>query len=499
MSSDILLELYSGFYQWFRLLVPEPKDRIPITPVFALYWPLFHLPFSFLAFLSRRPDTYLIRLLLLPTVLTCSVAVAYRYTWTIPSLNVYNWGQTLAAAVQIAKALEYALTPEGMLKKDEIQPGVPAKYTNGNASNGHANGHAPAHTKTQAFSSGWPAWLTDTVSVAHTLRGFSYKFSSGLHIPSHTRPLTPRSAFIKSTFYSFLKNYLLLDLLESLLKLFPGVGDVTGGSMFYTSLPLVQRYLVSTGIHLLTGSALLAGFGMVYDLCTFVAIAFFSSDPTSWPPVLEDPWSSPSMHELWSKRWHQLLRRTFLVFGGIPSYHLTRLFVSFLPSKSARKLLPQLAAVFGTFLASGLFHEVAVYSMFSPTNGYTFSWAPIIFFTAQAPVLVLERLVSSLSPSVTALLTGERRKVRVGGRLGRAWVWFWMFGPVAQMMTNSWHERGLGGGMIIPPWLSPAKWILPRVLPQIVGVVGMLSVVAHAGGSGVVHEAESVGKWVGEF
>jgi len=442
------------------------------------------------------------RLLLLPTVLTCSVAVAYRYTWTIPWLNVYNWGQSLAAAVEISKALEYALTPEGMLKHDEIEPGRPAKPSNNGHPNGHVNGndHAPTRAKVEASESRWPAWLTDTLSLAHTLRGLSYKFSSGLHIPSQTRPLVPRSAFLKSTLYSFLKNFLLLDFLESLLKLFPGVGNVTGGSMFYTSFPLFQRYLISTFIHILTGSALLAGFGMVYDLCTFIAVAFFSSDPANWPPVLDDPWQSSSMHELWSKRWHQLLRRTFLVFGGIPSYHLTQVLTSFMPSKAIRKHLPQLVAVFGTFLASGLFHEVAIYTMFSPTNGYTFSLAPIIFFLAQAPALVLERLVSSLSPMVTFLLTGKRRKIRVGGKLGQAWVWFWMFGPFAQMMVNSWHERGLGGGMVIPPWLSPARWILPRVLPQLAGFVGtltgMIGIVVHGG---VAHEAESVGKWVGEF
>ena len=52
-----------------------------------------YLPFIFLAFLARRQDTYLIRLLLLPTVITLILVAAYRFTWTQPELNVYNWGQ----------------------------------------------------------------------------------------------------------------------------------------------------------------------------------------------------------------------------------------------------------------------------------------------------------------------------------------------------------------------------------------------------------------------
>ncbi|KAF5369430.1 hypothetical protein D9758_002797 [Tetrapyrgos nigripes] len=474
-SESLEMTIYNGFHQWFRLLVPEPKDRIPITPIFLLYWSAYHVPFFFLAYLARRPDTYLMRLLLLPTALICSIVVAYRYTWTISSLNVYNWGQSLAAAVQIAKALEYALTPEGMLKYGEVAPGQLAKASNGSpngARNGYANGHAYTNghghpLPRSKLRSRWPAWLTDTIALTHSLRGLSFTYSKGIHIPAHTRPISSRSAFAKSTFISFVKNFLLLDFLESVIKLFPGVGDPSGGSMFYPSLPLVQRYAVSTFVHILTGSSLLAGFGMVYDLCTFIAVALCDDDPANWPPVLDNPWKSNSMHELWSKRWHQLLRRTFIVFGGLPSYHLVRFLIPPM-FPGARKQLSEIVSVVGTFLASGLFHEVAIYTMFSPTNHATFSSAPIIFFGIQAPVLIFERLFSSLSK----VLFG--RKMRVGGWPGRLWVWFWMFGPVSQNMVDSWHRRGLGSGMVIPPFISPARFLLPFIVPWLAKVAGSL-------------------------
>lgn len=59
----------------------------------AVYPVALYAPFIFLAYLTRRPDTYPIRLLLLPSVITSILVAAYRFTWTVPELNVYNWGQ----------------------------------------------------------------------------------------------------------------------------------------------------------------------------------------------------------------------------------------------------------------------------------------------------------------------------------------------------------------------------------------------------------------------
>ena len=164
--------------------------------------------------------------------------------------------------------------------------------------------------------------------------------------------------------------------------------------MFYSQLPIPLRYTVSTTIHILTGSALLAGFGMVYDLITLIAVILFDSSPRSWPPVMDNPWISESMHEFWAKRWHQLLRQTFLVFGGYPG----------------KWIAGSWGMVFGTFLASGLFHECAMYAM---NRGYDHS--ATMFFAAQGPVLVFERLWKRA--------TGKR----VRGWIGRAWVYFIMF------------------------------------------------------------------------
>ncbi|KAF8158079.1 hypothetical protein B0H34DRAFT_707417 [Crassisporium funariophilum] len=425
MAPSVYQELVFAVHHAFRTIVPEGNDRTPITWRTGIYPVLCYTPFIFLAYLARRPDTYPIRLLMLPSVITAILVAAYRFTWVIPELNVYNWGQCLFAAVAIAKALEYAFTKEGMLKIGETRPGVMKGKEKG-LQNGHSAPNGASSNPQEIQRHPYIAtWFYDAVELAHTMRGLKWKFGEGAHVPKHTRPLE-RNAFLYATLISFIENYLLLDLLESLVKLFPGVGTPMGGSMYYPQLSITARFAVGTIIHMLTGAALLAGFGMVYDLVTLFAVGCLDSSPLSWPPIMDDPWHSSSMHTFWAKDWHQLLRQTFLVFGGYPGKWIAGTY----------------GMVFGAFLASGLFHECAMYAM---RRGFDHS--ATVFFAAQGPVLVLERLWKRV--------TGKR----VGGWPGRLWVYFIMF-VAAQPTVDAWHRRGLGGGMVIPPFLSPARLIL---------------------------------------
>jgi len=305
----------------------------------------------------------------------------------------------LFAAVAISKSLEFALRPEGMLKVGESSPGV--KKGKEKLKDGNANGYVEEDNPSTQHPLIAP-WFHDAIEVAHTLRGIDWKFGRGVHIPKEWRPSHPPE-FLRATVISFIKNFLILDFLESLVKMFPGVGQPLGGSMFYPELTPVSRYLVSTCIHILTGLSILTGFGMVYDLITLFAVGVLKSSPRSWPPVMEDPWHSDSMHQFWAKNWHQMLRQTFLVYGGYPG----------------KWLAGNIGMLFGAFIASGLFHECAMYSM---NRG--FDSAALVFFASQGPILILERLWRRF--------TGRR----VSGWPGRLWVYFIMF-VCAQPMSKS--------------------------------------------------------------
>jgi Membrane bound O-acyl transferase family len=285
-----------------------------------------------------------------------------------------------------------------MLKVGESRPGV---------LKGKESANDPVSPSGHPFIA---PWLYDTVELMHTMRGLKWKFGQGMHIPKETKP-RDRLPFIRATFMSFLQNFLLLDLLESTIKLFPGVGSPVGGSMFYTNLPPIWRYSVSTFIHMMTGTCLILGFRMVYDLITLLAVSLLNNSPASWPPILDNPWTADSMHIFWSKRWHQLLRQTFLVLGGYPG----------------KWIAGDLGLLLGTFIASGLFHEFAIHSMergFDPTV--------LAFFASQGPILILERMWKAL--------TGRR----VGGLMGRLWVYSILFiGAQPMSMSSLCNSRNL--------------------------------------------------------
>jgi len=160
-----------------------------------------------------------------------------------------------------------------------------------------------------------------------SLCGLGWDFGEGVYTPPTTRP-QERKPFLHATLSSFLAAFLLLDIIDSAIKLVPGVGDPFGGSIFFPDLPSPSRYIVSTTIHVLTGAALVAGFGMVYNLMTLFAVAVLGHSPSAWPPVMDNPWASQSLHEFWAKRWHQLFRQTFLIFGGNPGARLVVMLAS---------------------------------------------------------------------------------------------------------------------------------------------------------------------------
>ena len=89
----VMYRLSYGAHQAFRTIVPIEAHRIPLTLQNGFYPVLCYTPFIFLAYLARRPNTYFIRLLWLPTVITAILVSTYRFYWVPPELNVYNWGQ----------------------------------------------------------------------------------------------------------------------------------------------------------------------------------------------------------------------------------------------------------------------------------------------------------------------------------------------------------------------------------------------------------------------
>lgn len=390
----------------------------------------------YMAYLARRPYTHILRLMLLPIAVLAILGTFFRFKLPGVESGPNNWGLGSLALLNAAKAIDYAWRPEGMLKVGEEEPGVPIKDAC------HANGDAPPKgprpSPPSIRKSRLPDCLYDALELVFTWRGIGWKFGASLYVPKEHRPLE-RSAFLSATMVSLLENFLIFDACESFIKLVPGVGSPQGGTIFRPELPFLQRYVLSTAIHVATGSCILSGFQLYYDLLTLTGVGLLSHEPSSWPPVMDNPWQSDSLHIFWSKRWHQLLRQTFFVYGG---------FVG-------RFLAGNLGILFGTFFGSGLYHEAAAYAL-----GQGFDYRVIYFFVLQAPLLLSERL--------WARITGHR----IGGIYGRLWVYFCII-ILGQPLVDSWHTRGLGGGYILDPNMSPIRRLLIPCLQQVTRFLGL--------------------------
>ncbi|KAI0747967.1 hypothetical protein C8Q80DRAFT_1169337 [Daedaleopsis nitida] len=387
-----------------------------------------------MAYLTRRPNTRRTRLLVLPLVVIITLHCTTHYHLESPRLRCLNWLRGLSALVAIGHSLYFASLTEGVLKVDEDSR---------HASDRHEpNGVALVACEdamTPADASFLPACVYDALEVAFALRGIGWRFSHGMQVPRTRRPLDRRQ-FLQSTSLSVLKTYLTVDLIVAILNMLPGI-TVTGGTIFYMDLPPIPRYTVSTALHICAGLFVIFGLSMGYNVLSLVAVGFFHQSPSLWPPFHDEPWRVSSLHEFWSKRWHQALRHTFLVYGGYPG----------------RWLAGDIGMLLGTFLASGLFHEVGLY-----LGGETMDVRVIWFFLVQPFGILAEKSYR--------VITGKR----VGGWLGWTWAVIFIVG-FGQVCTDAWVGRGAGGMTFVPPTLSPARQL---ILPAV------RRVVAHSRGGG---------------
>ncbi|KAF9237187.1 hypothetical protein BU15DRAFT_63353 [Melanogaster broomeanus] len=107
------------------------------------------------------------------------------------------------------------------------------------------------------------------------------------------------------------------------------------------------------------------------SVTAMLGVAVFQQHPSQWPPLFDSPWSSTSLSDLWSRRWHQTFRHTFLAVGGRPFNFL----------------FGRLGGVLGVFLVSGLWHDLQIRAV-----GRGNFLIVVGFFTMNGVGVVLERV-----------------------------------------------------------------------------------------------------------
>ncbi|KAI1787883.1 hypothetical protein LXA43DRAFT_1027315 [Ganoderma leucocontextum] len=390
----------------------------PLTWHNAPYAHAWIMAFLFMGYLTRRPYTHTARLLFLPIVVSSTFWCTIQYRLENQRYGWYNWIRGLSALAATAHTITFAVFPDGLLKTRE------GSHVDRFNSVDHEPGRNDKALRVQQQRSFLPACISDAVEVALAVRGIGWKHGHGVHVPRPRRS-SKRNSFLVSTVISVIRTYLFVDLIDSFLDTLPGM-TLTSGSLYFPALPLGLRYLAATTLHVLAGLVIILGIEMWYDIASLIGVGIFNHSPTSWPPFHDEPWRLGSLHEFWSKRWHQALRHTFLVYGGYPGWWVAG----------------DLGMLFGTFLASGLFHEIGFY-----LGGERIDPWVIVFFVAQPFGILAEKVYQKY--------TGKR----VDGISGAFMITIFVV-ALGQICTNSWLGRGMGGRVITPPALSPARRVL---------------------------------------
>lgn len=283
----------------------------------------------------------------------------------------------LAALSSLAQVLDLTFSTKGMNKIDD-GPTDRSKVSSNDSSG-----------KT------FLATLSEANNLVSSVRGIGLEYGRSIPLPPETRPLE-KKPFLRATFFMFIRSFVLFDILEFTLRLTPPLYTYAGGSIYIQDLPVVQRVTFAMFIHIVTGLFFAEVLEWWYLGTTLIFVGVFNDSPSRWPPLSDHPWKAESITEFWGRRWHQLYRRTLFVLGGYPGRWL-----------GEKVGLSRVGSLFGTFIASGLFHELPCYVL----GGY-FDWRPPIFFVSQAFLICLERRWN--------VVTGKK----VCGWWGRLWVYF---------------------------------------------------------------------------
>lgn len=240
-----------------------------------------------------------------------------------------------------------------------------------------------------------PFVVWDAIDLFTNTRGVGWNWSKGLYIPRQTRP-SSRAMFCLYTLVSAVVHFSLSVFFQMTVQTFSPerFSTLLGDTIFDPALPLWARSLRACTISVFVIGAMYNSMQGAYDVVTFIGVAIFQQDLAQWAMLFDSPWLSTSLHDFWGRRWHQLLRQTFIILGGWP--------LGF--------VFGHVGFVLGTFLASGLVHHIVSLKL----NGEVEMWYTVYPFGMMGVGVIIE--------SAFKRMTGKR----VCGWPGWVWTTSWM-------------------------------------------------------------------------
>ncbi|KAF8517383.1 hypothetical protein BU17DRAFT_49798 [Hysterangium stoloniferum] len=420
--------------------MPFTRCSIPllIFPTLCLY---------FLAYLARKPNTHLLRLMFAPLPIFGSLYVAFGYVLSGDRrFMLYNLAKSVYATCVVIQSIDFAIRSDPIKRVAIIGDQEETKLNRQKAYKSsalpqsssrsrrlqrkQAKEVAGSHVAAKVITE-----IRESMYLACAVRGLEYDWGQNAIVAPETRS-PEKKAFLYETCQRFVCGFLVVDFIDAIWKLSLQSQTPIDGSVPVRSLHGPMCYFLSVLLQYSSGIMIQTSFQTIYDLNTILAVLVLNQSPKVWPPIFNNPHSQDSLTKFWGVGWHQLFRRGFLIVGGFPGQWIAR----------KLGLEGSVGLLFGTFFASGMGHELPNYFL-----GLGFDWRVPIYFMQQASGIFLERRWRKV--------TGRP----IGGLVG--WIWAHLvLGIFGRYISQSWHSRGFGGFMIVPPSISPTRRIIFPIL-----------------------------------
>jgi hypothetical protein len=196
----------------------------------------------------------------------------------------------------------------------------------------------------------------------------------------------------------------------------------------------VPAWAVRFALTACLGSFTHFGITMIWHAFAMISIASGIWTPEEFPTFTNSPVFATSLNELWSKRWHQLMRVSPRhVVGGIGAHCLTSSAEpqdTYLIICSPLKPLPRPLYILAIFALSGLYHVLVYY----PVQRHLVIYPYMVFYLANGLGCIAERSFRAA--------TGKR----MSGVWGWLWTWTFLY-IVAQPTVDEQYSSGWVGCM----------------------------------------------------
>ena len=267
----------------------------------------------------------------------------------------------------------------------------------------------------------------EAFELSCNLRGIGWSWSS-MPCPRDSPPhpsiaLLTAKAFLKLTVFDASQH-----LIQSLR---PSTVSPKGGSIFDSNLSFVPRSALAAFCVVCGGVWGYALIDTVYHVSAIVGRTLFLQPASSWPRAFDRPWMSTSVQEFWNVRWHQFIRRQFILYGARPG----------------GMLFGKPGAFMGGFTASAIFHHVGLWATGSDPE-----------FAAAGGFFLLMGIGTIMELAFTRS-TGLRIKGLIG--------WLWTMGWTTlcgTFLIEGWARHGMFATQPLPDGFRPGKVVVNIII-----------------------------------